>query len=94
MRLRGAFSGKRGRRLGLASAILPLTGYVIQDLRKPDSIIRALTQRAGAYLTERIATRRKQISSSGRVEILETTADDTRSDEKALMKEDDDARRR
>jgi hypothetical protein len=67
---------------------------VIQDLRKSDSVIRALTQRARAYLTERIAERRKQISSAGRVEIVETTADDSHSQNDALIKEDEDARRR
>jgi hypothetical protein len=94
VRLRGIFTGKRGKRLGLASAIIPLTGYVIQDLRKPDSIIKALTQRARAYLTERIAERRKRIDHVGRVEIVNTTADEADSQENPLKKEDSDARRR
>ena len=94
VRLRGAFTGKRGRRLGLASTVIPLTGYVIQDLRKPDSVIRALTQRVRAYITERMADRRKRISHAGRVEILDTTVDEAGSQENLLKKEVNDARRR
>ena len=94
LRLRGAFTGKRGKRLGLASAIIPLTGYVIQDLRKPDSLIKALTQRARAYLSERMADRRKRIDDVGRAEVLDTTVDDENAQENLMKKEDSDARRR
>lgn len=94
VRLRGALSGKRGKRLGLASTIIPVAGYVIQDLRKPDSVIKAVTQRVRTYLADRIADRRKRISSSGRVEILDTTVDEIDSQGKSLTKEDSDARRR
>ena len=71
-RLRGPFSGKRGRQAGLASLIIPLAGYVIQDLRKPNSTVKALAQRAYAYLTQAKADRRKAIDPAGRVEVIET----------------------
>ncbi len=71
-RLRGAFSGKSGRRAGLASLFVPLAGYVIQDLRKPDSTVKALAQRAYAYLTRTKIDRQKAIDPAGRVEVIET----------------------
>ena len=71
-RLRGALSGKRGRQAGLASLLVPLAGYIIQDLRKPDSKVKALAQRAHAYLTGAKVGRPKAISPAGRVEIIET----------------------
>jgi len=71
-RLRGVFSGKRGRQAGLASLFVPLAGYVIQDLRRPDSTVKALAQRAYAYLTRSITDRQKAIDPAGRVEIVET----------------------
>jgi hypothetical protein len=71
-RLRGALSGRRGKQLGLLSFFVPLTGYVIQDLRKPDSVIKALTQRVSTYLAERKSAARRQIDPAGRVEVLQT----------------------
>ena len=62
----------RGRQAGLASLIIPLAGYVIQDLRKPNSTVKALAQRAYAYLTQAKADRRKAIDPAGRVEVIET----------------------
>jgi len=72
MRLRGVFSGKRGRQLGMASFFVPLAGYVVQDLSKPDSKIKLIARRAYAYLAERKINRAKQIDPAGRVEIIET----------------------
>jgi|GEM_PF-3998652 len=73
-RLRGALSGKRGRQAGLASLFVPLAGYVIQDLRKPDSKVKALAQRAYYYLTRPKVDRQKAIDPAGRVEVIETKA--------------------
>jgi hypothetical protein len=70
-RLRGAFSGKRGRRIGFASFVVPLAGYVIQDLRKPDSTIKLIARRAYTYLSERRVDRAKRIDPAGRVEIID-----------------------
>ena len=94
IRLRGAFKGKRGKRLGLASAVVPLAGYLIQDLRKPDSVVRAIVMRARAYLTDRMAERRKRIDRRAQVEILDTTADNAGAETDPLPKEVNDARRR
>lgn len=71
-RFRTAFSGKRGRQAGLASLFVPLTGYLIQDLRKPDSSVKALAQRVYALLTRAKVDRRKAIDPAGRVEVIET----------------------
>ena len=94
VRLRGAFKGKRGKRLGLASAVVPLAGYLIQDLRKPDSVVKAIATRARDYLTERMAERRKRIDQKAQVEILDTTADNAGAKTDLLPKEVNDARRR
>ena len=93
-RLRGALSGKRGRQVGLASLMAPLAGYVIQDLRKPDSVIKALTQRTGAWLSERMASRRQQIDYAEPIEIVDANIDETAPRETRLSKEDRDAERR
>ncbi len=71
-RFRRAFSGKGGRRAGLASLFIPLAGYVVQDLRKPDSTVKALAQRAYAYFTRPKTDRRQAINPAGRVEIIGT----------------------
>ena len=41
-RLRGLATGKTGKTIGFTSIAAPIVGYVVNDLRKPDSIIRAL----------------------------------------------------
>ena len=93
-RLRGALTGKRGRQVGFASLMAPLAGYVIQDLRKPNSAIRALTQRTGAWLIEKIASHRRRIDYAEPVEIVDATVDDSDPRENLLPKEDHDAGRR
>jgi len=93
-RLRGVLTGKRGRQVGLASLMAPLAGYVIRDLRKPDSVIRVLTQRTSAWLTATIASHRKRIDYAEPVEIVDATIDDTDPHESLLQKEDSDAERR
>ena len=70
-RLRGMLETKTGKTIGLASIAAPVIGYIVQDLRKPDSLIREL---AGATVSKLIAYRRKKtevIDISDKVEILE-----------------------
>jgi hypothetical protein len=95
LRFRGAFAGRRGRQAGLTALVLPLTGYVIRDLRKPDSVIRAIARSAHAWLTERAANRRRQVGFVAPNEIDEAIiVEDTDSQESLLKKEDSNARRR
>jgi len=56
----------------MASFFLPLAGYVVQDLSKPDSKIKLIARRAYADLAERRIDRAKQIDPAGRIEIIET----------------------
>jgi hypothetical protein len=35
-------SGKTGRTIGISSIAAPIIGYVINDLKKPDSVVRGL----------------------------------------------------
>lgn len=47
-RLRGAFSGKRGKAVGVAAVAAPVIGLIVEDLKSPDSLIRQLANRAAA----------------------------------------------
>ena len=70
-RLRGMLKTKTGKTIGLASIAAPVIGYIVQDLRKPDSLIRELV---GGTVNKLIAYRRKKteaIDISDKVEILE-----------------------
>jgi len=40
--LRGMFTGKTGKVIGFTSIAAPIIGYVVNDLKKPDSIVRGL----------------------------------------------------
>ncbi len=44
-RARGCLSGKKGKTAGLAAFVAPLVGLVVNDLRKPDSLIRSLARK-------------------------------------------------
>ena len=70
-RIRGMLETRTGKTIGLASLAAPVIGYIVQDLRKPDSLIRELT---GGAFRKLIAYRRKKtevIDISDKVEILE-----------------------
>ena len=70
-RLRGMFETKTGKTIGLASIAAPVIGYIVQDIRKPDSLIRELL---GGTVKKLVAYRRKKteaIDISDKVEILE-----------------------
>jgi hypothetical protein len=43
-------SGSRGRAIGFSSLAAPIAGYIINDLRKPDSVIRSLAAAAVSRL--------------------------------------------
>jgi len=70
-RIRGCMSGKTGKAIGITSVTAPLIGYVVHDLQKPDSTIRALVGKATRGLLEWKREKRQVIDITDRVEIIE-----------------------
>lgn len=70
-RLRGAFSGRKGKAIGIASIATPIVGFVVNDLKKPNSIIRALIGKTATKLLERKAEKTQVIDITDQVEIVE-----------------------
>ena len=70
-RLRGMFSSRTGRTIGLTSLAVPMIGYIVNDLQKPDSVIRGLV---GAALRKMLPDRSKRadaIDITDKVEVLD-----------------------
>ena len=65
-RLRGMLSSKTGKRIGFTSIAAPIIGYVVNDLRKPDSVVRSIISGA---------VRKLLPAKSERVEVIEITDD-------------------
>ena len=74
-RLRGMFSGKRGKAIGFTSIAAPIIGYVVNDLRKPDSIVRGLVGGVIRKLLPPKSETLEAIDITDRVEILEDDSD-------------------
>lgn len=70
-RLRGAFSGKSGRVIGATSIAAPIVGFIVNDLRKPDSLIRSIVGSAKRALLDSKTNRAKAIDISDEVEVIE-----------------------
>jgi hypothetical protein len=70
-RVRGMMSSKTGKTVSLASIATPIIGYVVNDLRKPDSVIRGLVGRAVNRLLPARSKEIKEIDITDEVEILE-----------------------
>ena len=45
-RMRGMLSTKTGKAVGITSLLMPVAGFIVQDLKKPDSLTRALVSKA------------------------------------------------
>ena len=74
-RLRGMFTGRTGKTIGFTSIAAPIIGYVVNDLRKPDSIVRRLV---GGAVRKLLATRTDKvevIDITSEVEIIEDKSD-------------------
>ena len=74
-RLRGMMSGKTGKAIGFTSITAPLLGYVVNDLRKPNSIVRGLI---GGVIGKLIPSKSKKIEAidiTDEVEIIENDRD-------------------
>ncbi|MEW5994719.1 MAG: hypothetical protein AB1744_10010 [Candidatus Zixiibacteriota bacterium] len=77
-RLRGALSGKSGKAIGLTSLAAPLVGFIVNDLKKPDSVIRAFLKTTTRKLLERPTKKVEAIDISNKVDVL---IDDTKTDQ-------------
>jgi len=74
-RLRGMLSGKTGKTIGFTSIAAPIIGYVVNDLRKPDSIVRNLISGAVRKLLPAKSEKAQVIDITDKVEILEDDSD-------------------
>ncbi len=70
-RIRGCMSGKTGKAVGITSVTAPLIGFLVHDLKKPDSLIRQLAGKAVRGLLEWKKEKRQVIDITDRVEIVE-----------------------
>ena len=73
-RARGMLGTRTGKTIGFTSIAAPIIGFVVNDLKKPDSILRRLAGHAMTKLLPSKAEKHEAIDISDRVEILE---DDT-----------------
>lgn len=74
-RLRGAFSGKAGRAVGITSIAAPLVGVIVNDLKKPDGFIRTLIGRTAKKLIEGKSKKTKAIDITDKVEVIVDDSD-------------------
>jgi len=74
-RIRGTFSGKKGKAAGITSLAAPVIGYVVNDLRKPDSTIRSLIGTAYNKLLSRKTVEHEAIDITDQVEIIEDNSE-------------------
>jgi hypothetical protein len=75
-RLRGICTGRAGKTIGLTSIAAPVIGYIVKDLRRPDSIIRGFI---GKAVNELLAMKSKKVEAidiSSRVEIIDDNSID------------------
>ena len=76
-RLRGACSGKTGKAVGITSVAAPIIGYVVNDLKKPDGLIRTLLSSArNKFLTGKVE-KTEAIDITDQVEIIEDKSNDS-----------------
>lgn len=74
-RLRGMFTGKTGRAIGVSSIAAPIIGYIVNDLKKPDSIIRGLVGGVVRKFLPAKSGKIEAIDITDKVEILEDKGD-------------------
>ena len=74
-RLRGRFSGKTGKAIGITSIAAPLLGLVVNDLKKPDSIVRGLIGGVVRKLLPAKSGKVEVIDITDKVEIIEDNSD-------------------
>jgi len=74
-RLRGVLSGKTGKTIGFTSIAAPIIGYVMNDLKKPDSVVRSLITGVVRKLLPAKTEKVEAIDVTDRVEIIEDNTD-------------------
>jgi len=74
-RLRGMFTGKTGKTIGFTSIAAPIIGYVVNDLKKPNSIVRRLIGGAVRKLLPAKSQKVEAIDITNEVEIIEDSSD-------------------
>jgi len=74
-RLRGMFTGKTGKAIGFTSIAAPIIGYVVNDLKKPDSIVRGLIGGVVRKLLPAKSGKVEVIGITDKVEIIEDKGD-------------------
>ncbi len=69
-RMASCLSGSRGRAIGFSSLAAPIAGYIVNDLRKPDSIIRRLVATAVSRLRLSSNRVKKELDIGDQAEII------------------------
>jgi hypothetical protein len=70
-RYRGLFETKAGKAIGISSIAAPLIGFVVNDLKKPDSIVRGLIGAAATKLLGTRSQRAKVIDITDKVKVVD-----------------------
>ena len=81
-RLRGILSGRSGKAIGLTSLAAPLVGFIVNDLKKPDSMIRTFLKTTTRRLLERPTKKAEAIDISDKVHFI---IDETKTDQPRNM---------
>jgi len=69
-RAASCLSGSRGRAIGFSSLAAPIAGFIVNDLRKPDSIIRRLVGTAVARIRSSSEGRKKELDIGDQAEVI------------------------
>lgn len=67
---KGYFSGKKGKAVGITAVLTPIVGYVVNDLRRPDSFLRTLLKSTVQKLISSKAKETKAIDITDKVEVV------------------------
>jgi len=70
-RIRGAFRGKSGKTIGIASLAAPIVGLIANDLRNPDGLIRSVIAPTANRLIRGKMEKREAIDITDDVKIIE-----------------------
>ncbi len=70
-RFRGLMESRTGKAVGYTSIAAPVIGFIINDLRKPNSIVRQLIGKAVNKLLESKSKKIEAIDITDKVEILD-----------------------
>lgn len=70
-RMRGMMSTKTGKTIGIASLAAPIVGYIINDIQKPDSMIRNLVGKTINRLLESKSEKAEAIDITHEVEVID-----------------------